>query len=51
MNFELISGEVCEKELFDGNLEGTPKACGLETVKWDPVLKWDRIVSVISLAS
>jgi hypothetical protein len=33
MNLKLISGEVCEKESFDGNLEGTPKACGLETVK------------------
>jgi hypothetical protein len=39
MNLKLISGEVCEKESFDGNLEGTPKACGLETVKSDPVLK------------
>ncbi len=39
MNLELISGEVCEEELFDGNFEGTPNACGLETVKSDPVLK------------
>ncbi|CAB3983249.1 Hypothetical predicted protein [Paramuricea clavata] len=39
MNLKLISGEVCEKESFDGNLEGAPKACGLETVESDPVLK------------